>query len=189
LWAIGLVGSFAAPPAWAVLEEFAQFLTLAGLLTAVAIAVLKYRLYDVDLVINRTLVYGSLAVLITAVYVALVVGAGALVGTRDEPNLGMSVLATAIVAVAFQPARERVQRLANQLVYGHRLSPYEVLSEFSRRMAGALSVDDVLPHLLGDAHPRSIRMVTPWPIWHRRGMLSGPVNGRGPADWTFDCQR
>ena len=75
------------------------------------------------------------------------VGVGALIGTRGEPNLALSLLATAIVAVAFQPLRERLQRLANQVVYGHRLSPYDVLSEFSRRMAGALSVDDVLPRM------------------------------------------
>src|SRR5207249_4044344 len=120
-----------------------------GLLTAVALAVLKYRLYDVDLVINRTLVYGSLAALITAVYIALVVGIGALIGTRGEPgsDLGLSVVATAAVAVAFQPMRERVQRLANRVVYGHRASPYEVLSAFSQRMAGALSIDEVLPRM------------------------------------------
>ena len=65
VWALGLVGSFAIPPAWSIAAEFGQFLTLAGLLTAIALAVLKYRLYDVDLVINRTLAYGSLAALIT----------------------------------------------------------------------------------------------------------------------------
>src|SRR5712691_6362096 len=93
----------------------------------------------------RTLVYGSLAALITAVYVAMVVGLGMLIGTTGEPSLGLSVLATAAVAVAFQPVRERVHCPANYLVYGHRASPYEVLAEFSRRLAGALSIEDVLP--------------------------------------------
>jgi signal transduction histidine kinase len=147
LWAAGLIGASVVPPAWNVFTQFGQFVTLAGLLVAVAVAVLKYRLYDVDLVINRTLVYGSLAALITSVYVALVVGLGTLIGTRGEPSLGLSVLATAAVAVAFQPARERVQRLANRLVYGHRASPYEVLAQFSRRMAEALSIDEVLPRM------------------------------------------
>jgi signal transduction histidine kinase len=146
-WALALVGSFAAPAEWNVMVEFVYFLTVAGLLAAVALAVLKYRLYDIDLVINRTLVYGGLATLITAVYVALVVGLGALIGTRGEPSFGLSLLATAVVAVAFQPMRERLQRLANRLVYGQRVSPYEVLSAFSRRMAGALSVDEVLPRM------------------------------------------
>ncbi len=102
---------------------------------ALAIAILKYRLYDIDVVISRTLVYGSLAALITGVYVAIAVGLGELVGSGGKPNLGLSILATAIVAVGFQPVRERLQRVANRLVYGKRATPYEVLSEFSSRVA------------------------------------------------------
>src|SRR5207237_6500205 len=120
IWALGLVAAVAAPSELKVLAQFGQFVTIAGLLGAVAVAVLKYRLYDVDLVINRTLVYGSLAAMITVVYVALVVGLGMLIGARGEPSLGLSMLATAAVAVAFQPVRERVQPFANQLVDGHR---------------------------------------------------------------------
>ena len=101
--------------------------------------------------INKTLVFGALAALIACVYVLLVVGFGALVGTRGEPNLILSLLATAIVGVAFEPLRQRLQRVANQVVYGHRLSPYEVLSDFSRRMAGVLSVDEVLPRMAAEA--------------------------------------
>src|ERR1019366_9697660 len=74
------------------------------------VAVLKYRLYDIDVVISRTIVYGSLGVFITAVYVGIAVGIGALVGGGGKPNLGLSILATAIVAVGFQPVRERLQR-------------------------------------------------------------------------------
>ena len=91
--------------------------------------------------------YGALAVLIASVYVALVVGLGALIGAGGEPNLSCALVATAVVAVAFEPLRQRVQRFANKLVYGHRASPYEVLSQFSRRMAEALSVDEVLPRM------------------------------------------
>ena len=92
--------------------------------------------------------FGALAAFITAVYVAIVVGIGALVGQgTSKPNLGLSILATAVVAVAFQPVRERVQRLANHLVYGVRATPYEVLSEFSSRMAGAYEIEDLLPRM------------------------------------------
>ena len=118
-----------------------------GIPTAVAIAILKYRLYDIDVVINKTLVYGLLAAFITAVYVAIVVGIGAAIGQGSKPNLGLSILATAVVAVAFQPVRERVQRFANRLVYGRRATPYEVLSEFSSRMAGAYASEDLLPRM------------------------------------------
>jgi signal transduction histidine kinase len=114
---------------------------------AIGIAIFKHRLYDIDMVISRTLVYGSLAVFITVVYVGIAVGIGALVGGGGKPNLGLSILATAIVAVGFQPVRERVQRVANRLVYGKRATPYEVLSEFSERVAESYATDDVMPRM------------------------------------------
>jgi signal transduction histidine kinase len=114
---------------------------------AVGVAVFRYRLYDIDNVINRTLVFGALAAFITAVYVGIVVGIGALVGAGGQPNLVLSIVATAIVAVAFQPVRERLQTLANRLVYGKRATPYEVLSQFSERVAESYAADDVLPRM------------------------------------------
>ena len=114
---------------------------------AAGVAIFKHRLYDIDIVISRTLVYGSLAVFITAVYVGIAVGIGALIGGGGKPNLGLSILATAIVAVGFQPVRERVQRVANRLVYGKRATPYEVLSEFSERVAESYATDDVMPRM------------------------------------------
>ncbi len=114
---------------------------------AIGIAIFRYHLYDIELVISKTLVYGSLATFITGVYVAIVVGIGSAAGHRAQPNIGLSLLATAIVAVAFQPVRERVQRLANRLVYGRRATPYEVLAEFSARMAGTSAAEDLLPRM------------------------------------------
>ena len=131
-------------PAWA---NAIQQLTTIAVPIAIAIAVLKYRLYDIDVVISRTLVYGSLAVFITAVYVGIAVGIGTLVGSGGKPNLGLSILATAIVAMGFQPVRERVQKVANRLVYGKRATPYEVLSEFSGRVAETYAADEVLPRM------------------------------------------
>ncbi|MEX0834099.1 MAG: ATP-binding protein [Actinomycetota bacterium] len=118
-----------------------------GIPVAVGIAILKYRLYDIDIVINKTVVFGALAVFITAVYVGIVVGVGALAGRGGEPNVALSIAATAVVAILFQPVRERVERFANRLVYGKRATPYEVMAGFSRRMAGTLSVDEVLPQM------------------------------------------
>jgi signal transduction histidine kinase len=120
-----------------------------GILVPIAagIAIFKYRLYDIDIVISRTLVYGSLAVFITAVYVGIAVGIGTLVGSGGKPNLALSILATAIVAIAFQPVREQVQKVANRLVYGRRATPYEVLSEFSGRVAETYAADEVLPRM------------------------------------------
>lgn len=112
---------------------------------AIAVAVLRYRLYEVDVVINKTVVLALLAFFITSVYVAIVVGVGRLVGGGDRPNLALSIAATAVVAVAFQPVRERVQRLANRLVYGRRATPYEVLSEFADRVGGSYAAAELLP--------------------------------------------
>jgi signal transduction histidine kinase len=123
-----------------------MFVILAvGIPAACTIAILKYRLYDLDVVVNRTVVYAALAAFITAVYVGIVVGIGQAVGSKR--NLGLSILATAVVAVGFQPVRDRVQYLANRLVYGKRATPYEVLSEFSERMSATYATEDLLPRM------------------------------------------
>ncbi len=135
------------PPLYFVIAG--PLLILAGVAIpgAIGIAVLKYQLYDIDVLISRTLVYGVLAAFITAVYVGIAVGVGTLVGSGGKPNLALSILATAIVAVGFQPVRERVQKVANGLVYGKRATPYEVLSEFSGRVAETYAADEVLPRM------------------------------------------
>jgi signal transduction histidine kinase len=138
-----LSSSYNSAPSNAVLEGgFAVALPV-----ACGIAILKYRLYGIDVVISRTLVYASLAAIITGVYVGVAVGIGELVGSGGRPNLGLSILATAIVAVGFQPVRERLQRVANRLVYGKRATPYQVLSEFSSHVAGSYAADEVLPRM------------------------------------------
>jgi signal transduction histidine kinase len=114
---------------------------------AIGIAMFRYRLYDIDVVINKTIVVAVLAAFVTAVYLAVVVGISRLINTAGEPNVLLSVVATAIVALAFQPLRERARRLADRVVYGKRATPYEVLSEFSERMAGSYSTEDVLPRM------------------------------------------
>jgi signal transduction histidine kinase len=135
------------PPLWSQLLDAAAVFSFALIPVAAGIAILKHRLYDINVVINKALVFGSLAAFITAVYVAIVVGIGAVVGSGDKPSLALSIAATAIVAIAFQPVRERVQRVANRLVYGQRATPYEVLTRFSRSLGALVSVDDVLPEI------------------------------------------
>jgi signal transduction histidine kinase len=79
------------------------------------------------------------------------VGVGALVGSQS--NRFLTALAAAVIAIAFQPVRERSRRFANRLVYGTRATPYEVLSDFAERIAGSYAVDDVLPrtaHILAE---------------------------------------
>lgn len=117
-----------------------------GLPIAVGLAILRYHLFDIDLIIARTVVYGLLSAAFTVIYLAIVVGIGALIGSGDRPNVLLSVVATGVIAVAFQPARDRSRRLANRMVYGSRATPYEVLSTFSRDLASASS-DDSLQRL------------------------------------------
>ncbi len=114
---------------------------------AITLAVLRYRLFDIDVVISRTLLVAGLAGFVTVAYVAIVVGAGSLVGSGDEPNLALSVVATAVVAVAFQPVRRQLQRVANRLVFGRRATPYDVLSGFATRVGAAEPSAETLVHL------------------------------------------
>ncbi|MFE9644294.1 sensor histidine kinase [Streptomyces sp. NPDC006365] len=102
---------------------------------AAGVAIVKYRLYDIDVVINKSLVVGAMAAVVTAGYVAVVVGVGRLVGIAPDTNPVLPILATAIVAVAFEPARRRVQRLADRFVYGNRPSPYEALAQLSTQLS------------------------------------------------------
>jgi signal transduction histidine kinase len=114
---------------------------------ATAIAIFKYHLYDIDLFISRTIVYGSLAFFITAVYIGVAVGIGTLVGSGGKPNLVLSILATALVAVGFQPIRGHLQTIANRLTFGNRATPYELLSQFAGRVAESYASDEVLPRM------------------------------------------
>ncbi|GIJ68507.1 hypothetical protein Voc01_034240 [Virgisporangium ochraceum] len=101
---------------------------------AAGFGILRHRLYDIDPVINRTIVVGAMVLLVTAGYVALVVGVGALVPVEEG---WLSLLATAVVAVGFEPLRRRAQRLADRLVYGPRATPYEALSRLSAQLTEA----------------------------------------------------
>ncbi len=119
---------------------FSVFFTLmVGIPVACGIAILKYRLYDLDVVIRKTVVFALLAVFITVVY-ALIVG----LGSQLFNSSALSFVAAAVLAVAFQPVRERTRKIADRIVYGQRSTPYEVLSEFSGRVGEAYATEDVL---------------------------------------------
>jgi len=97
-------------------------------------------------VISGAIVYGSLAAFIAVAYVIIVAGLGS-PHAGPRPSLGLSILATAVVAVAFQPLRERMQRVANRVVYGKRATPYEALSGFAGQVGGTYATDEVLPRM------------------------------------------
>ena len=121
-------------------------LAVAGMVIAVAFAIFKYRLYDINLILNRTLVYGTLSVCVVGLY-ALVVGAlGSFFQTQS--NFIIALFATGLVAVLFQPLRERLQRGINRLIYGERDDPIEALSRLGMSLETALPPDQVLPALV-----------------------------------------
>jgi signal transduction histidine kinase len=105
-------------------------------------AIVRSRLWDIDVIINRTLVYGVLTVCVVGLYVLVVGSLGALVGTTG--NLLISLVAAGLVAVLFQPLRARLQRGVNRLLYGQRDEPYTVITHLSQRLEGTLAPDAVL---------------------------------------------
>jgi signal transduction histidine kinase len=127
-------------------EQIATVLYSAAWVAAVAaigVAIVRYRLWAIDLLVSRALTYGVLLTLIALVYGGVLLGLGTLVG--QAAGLPLALAVTIAVAIAFQPARERLQRLANQIVYGHRAPPYEVLADFTERVAHTLQAAEVAP--------------------------------------------
>ncbi len=109
----------------------------------IAIAILRHRLFDIDTILNRTLVYGGLTGIVVGLYVLMVSLLGALFQTRA--NLAISLVATGVVAVIFQPLRVGLQRTVDRLLFGERDNPYAVLSRLGRRLETALAPEAVLP--------------------------------------------
>jgi signal transduction histidine kinase len=116
-----------------------------GFAAAVTIAVYKYRLYDIDIIINRTLVYLLLSGIIAGGYIAIVTGVGALI---PHHGLAVELLAAGLAAVVFSPLRARLQTLVNRLMYGERDDPYAALSKLATRLEATLSPDEVLPAIV-----------------------------------------
>jgi signal transduction histidine kinase len=138
IWSIpALAGTF-----WSILFGLA----FATLPVSAGIAVLRYRLYDIDLIINRALVYGSLTAVVVGLYVLVVGGLGALVQARG--SLPLSLLAAGLVAVLFAPLRDRLQRRVNRLMYGERDDPYKVLSRLGQQLEATLEPQAVLPSVV-----------------------------------------
>ncbi|CAN5862373.1 hypothetical protein BH20ACT6_BH20ACT6_11430 [soil metagenome] len=174
---LGLVGLLAAqlaipalhfpgPVAGAVVNTIAGLLLLPVPVT-VGVALLRHRLWDVDAVTNRTLVYGSVSAALAAGYVLVVGGLGVLLSARG--NLLLSLLGAGLVAVAFAPLRDRVQRGVNRLMYGERDDPYAALTGLGRRLEGALAPEEVLPTIVATV-ARTLRL--PYAaIW----LVDGPV--------------
>jgi signal transduction histidine kinase len=141
-----------APGLW---DSVLEMLPLVGLYVAVGIAVLHHRVVDVDLLINRSLVYGVLSAGLLVGYVGLVWLLSWLFDTWG--GLPITVVGTAVVCVAFQPLRERLQRSVNRLLYGERDDPFAVISRLARTLQAAVPTEEVLPTVV-ETTARALRL-------------------------------
>jgi signal transduction histidine kinase len=144
LLAIAAYGSESNPvtvAAFVVMPVIALF----GIPAIITLAIFKHGLYQIDVIINRAVMYGLLSAALTAIYVGIVVGIGTLAGYAGGPLL--TAAAALAIAVLFQPLRRRAQLVANRIVYGQRATPYQVLSDFAQDMAGQLDADAALDRM------------------------------------------
>jgi two-component system NarL family sensor kinase len=136
--AVAQIGLFMTSlPPWIALVAYGLFTV------GIAIAILRHRLFDIDVVINRTMVYVTLSVLVVGLYVGSVSLLGAVFHQRT--TLEVSLLATAVVAVLFQPIRDRLQQAVNRLLYGDRQDPYAVLARLGQQLEATTAADAMLP--------------------------------------------
>jgi signal transduction histidine kinase len=170
-----------------IITPFLVFLAIPGAMT---IAILRRRLFDIDVIISRTLLFTLLSAGVTALYAAIVLGIGTFVGDPSDPLL--TIAAAVVIALVFQPLRQRATRLANRLVYGERATPYQVLSDFAADMAGQLDLGGALDRmvsLLGGAAGASrveawIRVgadLRPGAVWPGGSAPSAAVRLNGAA--------
>jgi hypothetical protein len=141
------------------------------------VAILRFRLYDIDFLINRSLVLATLTIGVAGAYVAVVVGLSHLVGAHGH-DAWTSVLATVVVALGFQPVRRRLDQLVDRLVYGARAAPYEALATFSDELQAGVSAADLLPR---------VAEVTGRTIGARRATAAMLLPDGSPAgEWSAD---
>jgi signal transduction histidine kinase len=135
-------------------------------------AVLRYRLWDIDVLINRTLVYGLLTACVVGLYILVVALLGTLLSMLG--NLLISLLATGLVAVLFHPLRERLQRVVNRLVFGERDDPYRILLRLGSRLEATLSTDSVLPTIV-ETVAQALKLPYAAITWGQEAAESSPV--------------
>ena len=146
---------------------------------SIGIAVLRYHLYELDVVVKKTLVAGAFALLVVAVYGAVVWLFGVTASGRESP--GALFVIALLLGLAFRPVARFARRIADRIVYGRRATPYEVLTEFTERMGESYATEDVvtrMAEILGQATGAGSARV-----WLRVGAQLQPV-----ASWPTDAE-
>jgi signal transduction histidine kinase len=128
---------------------------------SLGVSIVRHRLFDIDIIINRTLVYGGLTGLIVLSYIAIVSGLSAVFHAQN--NIASGLLAAVVIATLFQPLREGLQRGVNRLLYGERDDPAAVLTQLAHQLETADAPTDILPNLVQTiAHTLKIPHVAIW---------------------------
>jgi two-component system, NarL family, sensor kinase len=149
-------------------------ISLAVLAATMAVAILRYRLYGLDIFVDRALVLTGVSLVLGGAYVAAVIAASRLLGQPVE--LGIALPATALVAVAFHPVRDWLQRRVNRLLHGQRDEPYAAISTLGRRLGEAMAPADVLP-VMADTIADALRV--PYVAVELTDALGPPAAERG----------
>ncbi|MDX6231673.1 MAG: hypothetical protein QOH68_632 [Nocardioidaceae bacterium] len=165
------------------------YLSYVALIASIAISVLRFRLYDLDIIISRAVALACATAFVTAAYVVVVVS----VGDRldgDAESFGLSLAITAVVSLAFQPLRRWVVRLADRLAYGRRAQPYDALADFSRRAGDSPAPGELLPAvaeaagLAGSALESTARLDLPDGTHRSATWIPKAARRQQPGEWV-----
>jgi hypothetical protein len=148
----GLVAPLKAPDSWyQLLNGTFTVLLFVPIPLAIGIAIFRYHLWDIDIIINRTLVYGSISAMLALVYFGLVIGLQSLVrlmtGTISEQPL-IIVASTLAIAALFQPLRRRIQRIIDRRFYRHKYDAARTLAAFSATLRNEVDLDQLREELV-----------------------------------------
>jgi fumarate reductase subunit D len=140
------------PPSWTRLLDSMTVLSYTGVPIAVGFAVLKYRLYDIDVIINRALVYGALTVTLALIYFGGVAATQtifrALIGQQEQPQLAI-VVSTLVIAALFNPLRRRIQGFIDRRFYRRKYDARKTLEAYSSRLRDETDLDALNAELVG----------------------------------------
>lgn len=142
---VGLTFAFGAEERYQLLIVMLEYIASPLVVVAIAHAIFRHRLFEIDLIVNRTLLYGGMTVGVVGIYALIVGGLGAFL---HEEGYTLSFLAAGLLAVLFQPMRDRLQRAINHLLYGVRDEPYTALGKLGEQLESTLAHSDVLPTLV-----------------------------------------
>lgn len=166
-------------PWWLPASELGWWLSLNIIPVCLTIAITRYHLWDIDLIVNRTLVYGALTASVVALYALIVGGVGLLFRTDD--NLFLPLLATGLAAALSHPLRLRLQRAINRFMYGERDEPFEVVARLGERLESTLSPELVYPTIVETVSQTLKLPYAAITIW-RNGQLATAESYGKPVD-------